>query len=121
MIQDIERCNTGRELGDIIRNNSNLFHSKDAIKALNQRFIHLKPNMKSRDIVGLLNILSKARVPRTARQVQKNLMSSLSDLALESLEYFSARDISMLLNAMAKQRIRNDLSLIHISEPTRPY
>jgi hypothetical protein len=91
-------------LGTTIRNNPNMFNSNDAIRALVQKVVELKPNMKGRDISGLLNVLSKARVPSKSRPVHQKLMFVLSELAVSELSGFNARAIATTLNALAQAK-----------------
>ncbi|KAL3929916.1 MAG: hypothetical protein SGBAC_011994, partial [Bacillariaceae sp.] len=107
LIKLIENAKDCRSLGDVIRNSNFLFHSNYAIKALVERLVELKPNMGSRDISGLLNVLSKSRVPKSSKSVHMKLMSNIAELSLSKFDLFQARDISMMLNALARRNIDN--------------
>eukprot|EP00980_Cylindrotheca_fusiformis_P014207 scaffold3738_cov73-Cylindrotheca_fusiformis.AAC.1 len=63
--------------------------------------------MSARDLAGLLNALSKARVPPHSRQVHTKLMVVLGELAGRKIDDLEARDIAMTLNAFAKRGLRN--------------
>jgi hypothetical protein len=107
LVYAINACSDCRSLGQVIRNNQNLFHNEAAVNALDQKTSSLKNEMTNRDISGIMNTLSKAHVPSASRAKVRALLSSLGVLAIEMLWDFTARDMSMTLNALAKWNIYN--------------
>jgi hypothetical protein len=109
LLRQIKTCVDTRALSEIVRSTSNLFDRPAAVKVFCRRFEILKSKMQSRDISGLLNKLSKVD-PSTpsSKQIHQKLMVDLSDLAIDKMHYLDAKDISLVLNALAKRNIRND-------------
>jgi hypothetical protein len=107
LIHEIESANSCFYISNLILKNSNLFNSNDAVKALVQKISLFRPTMKCRDISGLLNVLSKARVPPSSRLIHQKLMTALGELSVNKMHEFEARDISMTLNALAKRNIQS--------------
>jgi hypothetical protein len=109
MIYEIIACgNDCRKLSEIIRRSNYRFNNEAIIEALSHKITVSKYEMNTRDISGLMNVFSKARVPPASNDLLKDLLSSLSEAAVWKIDRFSAWDISMTLNAMAKWKIKND-------------
>jgi hypothetical protein len=108
LIVEIEACYKYFQLCEIIRENSGIFYSNDAIRALVQKLIDLKPKMTNHDLSGLLNTLSKARIPPTSQHIHRKMMATHADLAIGILDTFDSRDIAMTLNGLARRNVRNE-------------
>jgi hypothetical protein len=109
LLRQIETCDDTHALSEIVRSTSNLFDRPAAVKVFCRRLNTLKPKMRNRDISGLLNKLSKVNLSTTkSKRIRQKLMVDLSDLAIDKMHCLSARDISLVLNALARRNIRND-------------
>jgi hypothetical protein len=120
LIQQINACSNCKLLASIVRNTRKLFHSEETVEVLQKKVSALKPKMKNSDIAGLLNVLSKARVPDSTSQMHLFMMSTLAEVASRKIHCFSARDISVTLNSLAKQQIRNDALFQRAGEAAIP-
>jgi hypothetical protein len=120
LIQQINACSNCKLLASIVRNTRKLFHSEETVEVLQKKVSALKPKMKNSDIAGLLNVLSKARVPDSTSQMHLFMMSTLAEVASRKIHCFSARDISVTLNSLAKQQIRNDALFQQAGEAAIP-
>eukprot|EP00980_Cylindrotheca_fusiformis_P012852 scaffold3170_cov128-Cylindrotheca_fusiformis.AAC.12 len=63
--------------------------------------------MSARSIVGIMNVIAKARVPSKSQRVHQKLMLALGALAMQKIDDFEARDIATTLNAFAKKNLWN--------------
>lgn len=109
LMRRLETCNDIYSLAAIVATTSKFFDRPVAVRTFCLRLELLKPKMKNRDISDLLNKLSKAKmsVP-TSKPIHRRVMKELSDLAVAKLRHLETRDISIVLNATAKQNIHNE-------------
>lgn len=108
LVEEIEACQSCSFLASIVRSKAGIFRSNEAIEALQAKVSYLKPTMTNSEISGLLLSLSKARVPQVTIHIQRAVMSTLAELALQRVHSFSAREIAITLNSLAKQQVRSD-------------
>jgi len=109
VIEKIQNCRNAFELGSIMRmTNNSIFAYDRASKALIERIKGLASRMRVRDAAGLLNNLSKERVPSQRRNLHYGLMTLLADVSTNKMNECKAKDMSMIANALAKKGIKND-------------
>jgi len=109
-IGDIQQCRNTFELGQILRNHSNLLSFNNAYEALTERIRDLEPTMTPRDISALLHSLARLRAYNIGtRKRCHDAMSIVLNRAMSQMKAnkFYSRDISMLVNALAKTRLRH--------------
>jgi len=117
----IERCKNAYGLAQIIRNNNNLLLSDDVFNALKQKIETLQPNMTPRNISGLLNVLSKQRLNNITKSRCQLIMTTLADIVISQMntsKYYDGRDLSMIVNALAKVQLKHRKLFIEVAKET---
>jgi len=109
LIKKIESCRDAFELGSIMRiTNKNVFMTDRTSEALAKKIKALASRMRVRGAAGLLNSLSKERVPNQRRNLHYGLMTLLTEVPMKKMKECKAKDMSMIVNALSKQGIKND-------------
>jgi hypothetical protein len=105
--KQLDACQNGSELSKFLRQNPSAFYQSQEFQKLVDKVDSLqKMKMKPIEVSGLLNALSKAST--SAREKHRLVLLELSHLAKRLLKHYQVKDISIVLNALARRNVQND-------------
>jgi hypothetical protein len=118
LLAQLQACQNSKEVSAVIRSNPAHFQHPTLFHKLLDRVDSLqKERLRPREIAGLVNSLSKLSTTSDEnRRRHQTAMFALSESARLQLRYFHARDLSILLNAIARKYIRNDALFEHAAK-----
>ena len=114
--QQLEACQNGKQVSELIRKTPKSFETLTNFQLLVDKLDALrKLKMKPRQVAGLLNALSKLHIHQnnhSTRVLYHQLLWELSQIAKVLFKHMNNKDICIVLNALAKQNMKND-NLFH--------